>query len=141
MIHRETLLCCSIDRAFELFTQRAGEWWPTERRHTGDAESTIVMLESGRFYERARDGREVELGRVRVWDPPHRLVLDWYPGTDRDRPTEVTVGFAAEGDKTRITIDHAPGLSGELWKQRNAKFDQSWTLVLAAFEKAAAGVR
>lgn len=141
MIHKTALLHCSIERAFELFTERAGEWWPPERRHTGDVESAIVILESGRFYERARDGREVDLGRVREWRKPERLVLDWYPGTDRDRPTEVTIGFAAEGDKTRITIDHAPGLSGELWSQRNAKFDQSWNLVLAALGKAAPGIR
>ena len=52
--------------AFDLFTQRIAEWWPPDRRHTPDPRSEIFLLASGRFYERARDGREVELGLVRA---------------------------------------------------------------------------
>lgn len=132
MITKSVVLSCAVERAFELFTEHAGEWWPAERRHTSDATSTIAILPDGRFFERARDGREVDLGRVTVWDPPARLVLDWYPGTDRDHPTHVTITFTMEGDRTRITIEHRPGSSGELWDKRNAQFARSWDLVLAA---------
>ncbi len=138
MIRKTVLLHCDPVRAFGLFTERAGEWWPLDRRHTGDRESEIRILATGRFFERARDGREVELGRVRVWEPPGRLVLDFYPGTDADHPTEVTVGFAAEGEKTRVTIEHRPTeASAELFTQRNALFEASWDLVLRAFAEAA----
>lgn len=137
MIHKSVLLHCDRVRAFELFTERAGEWWPLDRRHTGDRESEIRILATGRFYERARDGREVELGRVKVWEPPSRLVLDFYPGTDADHPTEVTVGFAVEGEKTRITIDHGPTeASAELYKQRAVRFEDSWERVLSALAEA-----
>lgn len=137
MIRKSIVLHCGPARAFQLFTQEAGAWWPPERRHTGDPESAIQMLESGSFIERARDGREVALGRVRVWEPPSRLVLDFYPGTDREHPTEVTVGFLAEGEQTRVTIDHGPlPVSEALWNLRNAQFDRSWDLVLAALARA-----
>jgi uncharacterized protein YndB with AHSA1/START domain len=133
MIHKTALLHCGVERAFSLFTEHAGEWWPPTRRHTGDAQSTILIEQAGRFFERSREGKEVELGRVKVWEPPRKLVLDWYPGTDCDHPTEVTVTFVPEGEKTRIRIDHgAQPVSEEQYKQRNAAFDRSWDLVLEA---------
>ncbi len=91
MIEKSAFLTCSPTRAFELFTERASDWWPEAVRHTPDPRSEIRMLASGRFWERARDGHEVELGRVLVWEPAERLVLDFYPGTDALHPTEVIV--------------------------------------------------
>jgi len=140
-VTKTVLLPCPPDRAFTLFTAHASEWWPADRRHTNDATSTIEMLATGRFYERGRDGREVELGRVREWQPPARLVLDWYPGTDAEHPTEVTITFAPEGDGTRITIVHtATPASAELWTQRAPRFAHSWDLVLAALERSVTAV-
>ena len=64
MIVKSVVLNCSVERAFALFTQRAGEWWPANRRHTKDTSSTIHVEATGRFFERATDGTEVELGRL-----------------------------------------------------------------------------
>jgi uncharacterized protein YndB with AHSA1/START domain len=136
MILKTVLLDCPPVRAFVLFTEHASEWWPTSRRHTGDASSEIRLLESGRFWERAADGREVELGRVREWKAPHRLVLDFYPGTDAEHPTEVVVTFALEGEATRVTVEHRPTpASDDLWTQRATRFEQSWNVVLAALAR------
>lgn len=138
MITKTIRLACAPDRAFALFTQSASHWWPESRRHTKDPHSTITLLATGRFWERARDGHEVDLGRVRVWEPPRRLVLDFFVGTDAEHPTEVVVTFSPDGDGTRVTVEHRP-LPGseELWNRRAGAFDRSWDLVLAAL--AAAG--
>jgi hypothetical protein len=139
VLKKSVALACAPERAFELFTRHAGEWWPAERRHTKDPTSAITILETGRFYERSSAGQEVELGRVRVWDPPWRLVLDWYPGTDSDHPTEVTVTFEPVGPGTRMTLEHRPTASSEdLWNQRAPRYDASWELVLAALSARAA---
>jgi len=100
MITKSVLLTCQPERAFELFTRRISEWWPPQRRHTADPASVIVMSEAGRFYERDSDGNEVELGAVLAWEAPKRLVLDWYPGTDRAHPTRVEVSFSPAGAAT-----------------------------------------
>jgi uncharacterized protein YndB with AHSA1/START domain len=124
--------------SFALFTGRASEWWPESRRHTRDPRSEIRLLAEGRFWERAADGREVELGRVRTWEPPDRLVLDFYPGTDEQHPTEVVITFVPEGDGTRVTVDHAPTPASEtLWTQRSPQFERSWDAVLEALARAA----
>ena len=138
MIEKSVLLPCPPERAFALFTERAGEWWPPARRHTKDPASTIRMEAAGRFFERAGDGQEVELGRVRVWQPPARLVLDWYPGTDAAHPTEVEVEFVVEGTGTRVRVVHREGpASAELFPARAPRYDASWELVLAALAGAA----
>jgi uncharacterized protein YndB with AHSA1/START domain len=138
VIHKTALLRCAPARAFALFTEHAGEWWPPQRRHTGDPGSAIVVDPAGRFYERAADGREVELGAVRVFEPGVRLVLDWYPGTGPALPTHVEVRFEPEGGATRVTVDHRPGpFSVDAYRARAAAYEGSWDLVLTALARAA----
>ena len=133
MIVKSVVLRCAPERAFALFTQHASEWWPADRRHTKDSASTIRMEATGRFFERATDGTEIELGVVRLYAPTSKLVLDWYPGTGRQHPTQVEVTFDAIESGTRVTIMHGPGVAGaDLYAQNVAKYGPSWELVLAA---------
>ena len=139
MIRKEVLLPCPPARAFALFTQRASEWWPPGRRHTGDEHSAVLLEPAGRFWERARDGSEIELGRVRTWDAPARLVLDFYPGTDAEHPTHVVITFAAAPGGTRVVVEHRPtGASEALWNARAPAYARSWESVLAALRAASA---
>ena len=139
MIQKSAFLACPPAEAFALFTQRASDWWPDGVRHTADPRSEIRMLADGRFWERATDGHEVELGRVLVWEPAHRLILDFYPGTDAQHPTEVVIRFTAENGGTRVVVEHRAKLeSADLWAAGAPKFERSWTLVLAALQAASA---
>lgn len=133
MIVKSVFLRCDPGRAFALFTEHAGLWWPAQRRHTGDAASIIRMEAGGRFFERASDGTEVELGVVRLYEPADRLLLDWYPGTGRANPTQVSVTFEAIDEGTRVTVRHGPGQAGADLFGRNAPaYVLSWDLVLGA---------
>lgn len=133
MITKSVVLRCGPERAFALFTEHAGDWWPTDRRHTKDASSTIRIEASGRFFERASDGTEVELGFVRTYVPASRLVLDWYPGTGHENPTQVEVSFDRIDAGTRVTITHGPGTAGvELFDRNALQYGRSWNLVLAS---------
>jgi Activator of Hsp90 ATPase homolog 1-like protein len=137
-IVKSVVLPLSASAAFDLFTLRAGAWWPADRRHTQDPASEIFLIPSGRFYERARDGREVELGRVRSWDRPNRILLDFFPATGPERPTEVEIAFAASASGTTVTVTHRPKPeSAALWAERVPRYEQSWDLALAALARAA----
>jgi hypothetical protein len=139
MMVKSVLLPLAPAAAFELFTQRIGEWWPADRRHTQDPSSEIFLLQSGRFYERARDGREVELGHVRSWERPSRILLDFFVATGPEKPTEVEITFAAEARGTRVTVTHMPMPGSEaLWTERAPRYARSWDVVLAALARAAA---
>jgi len=133
MIVKSVVLRCGPERAFALFTEQAGQWWPADRRHTGDAASAIRIEASGRFFERASDGTEVELGVVHSFEPASRLMLDWYPGTGRENPTRVEVSFDAVEAGTRVTVTHGPGsATSDLFARNAPGYGRSWDLVLAA---------
>lgn len=83
------------ERAFRVFTERIGEWWPIAE-HSIDADAMTAVMEcraGGRIVERHVDGREANWGIILVWEPPERLVFSWNP-SDQQRPeTEVEVMF------------------------------------------------
>ncbi len=132
MIEKSIHLSCSLERAFVLFTDRINEWWPPERRHIKHPQSVIALRED-RFWETAPDGTEVELGSVRAWEPPRRLVLDWFPGTDPEHPTLVEVLFVADAKGTCVQVTHRAGAnSADLFPMRAPRYAASWDLVLQA---------
>ena len=108
-VHKSLFVECSPERAFEVFTKEIGAWWPTQSHSIGQDKITEVVFEQqvgGRVFERHSDGGEGEWGRVLACDPPHRFVMSWYPGHDASKATELEVRFAAEGDGTRVELDH-----------------------------------
>lgn len=138
MIEKTRFLPCSPDRAFSLLTEQAGAWWPRDRRHTKDPDSAIRIEPTGRFFERASDGTEVELGVVRVFAPPERLVLDWFPGTGPALPTSVEILFLPEAGGTRVHLYHREGPhSAEAYAAKVAAYERSWALVFDAWAEAA----
>ncbi len=133
MIEFSVVLKRDLERAFDLFTSRISDWWPMGHRPTHDPASVITLAEDGTFRERASDGREIELGRVRRWDRPFALTLDFYLGTGPQQPTEVLVTFEPVPDGTRIVVRHQPlPDSADLWSARVARYQASWPLVLEA---------
>ena len=64
--------------------------------------------EGGRLIEtRWPSGKVFEIGRIRAWEPPQRLVFGWRQASFApDQDTEVEVRFEPVGDETRVTVEH-----------------------------------
>jgi uncharacterized protein YndB with AHSA1/START domain len=99
-------------RAFELFTQHMGRWWPVGRT-VGKNPHAEVILEphvGGRWFEVDAEGVETSWGKVLAWEPPGRAVLAWQLNSqwtyDPDFVTEVELSFSPEGGGTRVTLEH-----------------------------------
>jgi uncharacterized protein YndB with AHSA1/START domain len=61
----------------------------------------------GRLTETLPNGKVFEIGRIRAWEPPHRLVFGWRQATFAEgQDTEVEVTFEAVGPETRVTVQH-----------------------------------
>lgn len=130
-----------MDRAFAVFTQKIGSWWPHETHSTGKEHTETVIIEGevgGRLYEVIDDGTEHDWGAVLVWDPPHQVTLSWFVERGSEIYTEVDVTFEATDDGTVISLEHRnwerlgqPGI--ELREQYN----DGWDPVMALYEKAA----
>jgi len=137
------------DAAFELFTDRFGDWWPKDSHHISKADAADVVLEArkgGRWYERGVDGRDYDWGYVREVDRPGRILLAWHltPKWEFDpdpaRATEVEVTFSAEGGQTRVTLEHrgfdVHGDAGAAMRKSVAD-DGGWRSLLDMYRRAA----
>jgi uncharacterized protein YndB with AHSA1/START domain len=116
-----------IERAFAVFTEGIGTWWPPEH-HILQAELAEMVFEpraGGHVYDRGVDGSECRWARVLVYEPPNRFViswditLQWHLESDPQRTSEVEVRFVAESpSRTRVELEHRNlDRHGEGWEQ------------------------
>jgi uncharacterized protein YndB with AHSA1/START domain len=138
----------SPERAFDLFTDGLGSWWPPEYTWSGSKleQMQIVPRSGGRCFERGPHGFHCDWGRVRVCEPPVRLIFTWQinrdrtPEPDPDQASEVEVRFArvAEG-RTRVELEHRGferHRDGSDYRDGMAS-RRGWPLLLKRFAKAA----
>jgi uncharacterized protein YndB with AHSA1/START domain len=116
-----------IERAFSVFTDGIGTWWPSTHHILG-AELAEMVFEprvGGSIYDRGVDGSECRWARVLAYEPPERVVfswdinLQWQRETDPGRTSEVEVRFVAEAPaRTRVELEHR-GIErhGEGWEK------------------------
>ncbi len=99
---------CPPARAFVLFAEHFGRWWPLSRVHTGPdpADCAIEPCVGGRVFERAADGRETPWGTVLVYDPPHRLAFSWIVELSPGQEQLVEIRFTPEDGGTRVELTH-----------------------------------
>lgn len=145
-VRKSVYVAASPDQAFEVFTDGIGRWWPKSHKISGaDLDRPIIEPRAGgRWYELAVDGSQCEVGKVLAWEPPHRLLLAWqlrHDWTfDPDLVTEVEVTFAAEGDGTRVNLEHRNlerlGDTAEAMRQQ-IDSPNGWGLLLRLYSETA----
>ncbi|MCR5875389.1 SRPBCC domain-containing protein [Phenylobacterium sp. J426] len=99
------------ERAFAAFVEEIGEWWRPNGlfQTTPRAPGRLAFEpgEGGRLIETLETGKVFEVGRIRLWEPPRRLVFSWRQASfPPDLVTEVEVSFEAAGAETRVSIEH-----------------------------------
>ena len=97
--------------AFRVFTEEVDAWWRAGPRFRWHPERGGTLRfeggQGGRFVEVYPDGESFEVGRIRVWDPPRRLVFGFRARSFADEEsTEVEVRFEPSGDATDVTVEH-----------------------------------
>jgi uncharacterized protein YndB with AHSA1/START domain len=137
-----TVRCPAAD-AFELFTGGIHTWWPLSTHSLGKERAARAVVEGrvgGRVYEVWHDGTERPWGTVSAWEPPTRIVLSWFVGSEPDAATEVEVRFLAESDAvTRVELEHRGWQAlGEAAEESAASYESGWDFVLGEFTSRAA---
>ncbi len=100
-------------KAFDVFTNQTALWWrkgTTMGKHPHQA-IVIEPKVDGRWFERDADGKEIQWGKVLVWQPVDKLVLAWQINTnfqyDPALISEVEITFAPAGEQgTIVTLEH-----------------------------------
>ena len=136
-----------IDRAFEVFATRMGEWWHKEHsiaRETTQKDVVIEPRAGGRWYEVGADGSEHLWGRVLAYEPPRRLLLAWQLTRefqyDPNFETTVEVRFAERDGMTIVEFEHRDlERMGTDAVQLLEGMDGGWAMLLSLFKDSAEG--
>ena len=102
----------SPERAWGAFVGEVGVWWRANPLFAFTPRDPGVLAfepgEGGRLTTTLASGKVFEIGRIRAWEPPRRLVFGWRQATfAENQDTEVEVRFDVVGDETRVTVEHA----------------------------------
>ncbi|BBY15163.1 SRPBCC family protein [Mycolicibacterium litorale] len=145
-VRHEVAVAAPVERAFQVFTERFGDFKPREHNllHAPIAETVLEPRVGGDIYDRAVDGTECRWARIVAYEPPHRLVFTWKIGptwqveTDPERVSEVEVRFLAEGDeRTRVVLEHHHlERHGDGWESvaSGVDGDAGWPLYLRRYQ-------
>ena len=132
----------SPERAFELFTERMGEWWPLPTHSIAEQDAVGVRFEGrvgGRVVELTASGAEFVWAEVRTWDPPHRFVLSWHPAVEPEASSTVEVRFVATPARCRVELDHHDlDEHGEVGRAMREQYDPGWDQVLDRLDESMA---
>lgn len=126
------------DRAFNLFTERAEEWWPLTTHSIAGDDAVGIRFETGVggvVVELTAGGGEHIWAEVTEWDPPHRFVLNWHPRINPTAASTLEVSFSAVDEGTEVTLEHYG------WERFGAEaeelregYDRGWEVVLGRLE-------
>ena len=130
---------CVVEEAFRVFTSDTLSWWPTATRSLYEGKVREIVFEEregGEVYELSSDGEKGHWATVVAWEPPGRLVLAWKPVKTDALPTEVEVRFTAEGDGTRVELEHRGWEAlAEDGAEKRGNYDTGWDHVLELYER------
>ena len=140
-VRKSVLVRRPPELAFRVFTEQIATWWPFQGHSVGDDQAETLVMEpgvGGRLYERLRDGREVDWGRIELWEPPRRVAFTWHPGRGAETAQAVDVRFVADRDGTRVELEHRGWERvGEGAREKFESYDTGWEEVLRRFVRTA----
>jgi uncharacterized protein YndB with AHSA1/START domain len=138
-VRKSLTVAAPVERAFEVFTERIGTWWPLDTHSIGHERARDAVLEGregGGLYEVMDGGETAPWATVLAWEPPSRIVLSWHVNPTVPA-TEVEVRFSPEGDGTRVVLEHRgwERLGDDADAARGA-YEEGWDVVLGPFADA-----
>jgi uncharacterized protein YndB with AHSA1/START domain len=114
-VYKSVTVGVSAALAWEIFTERPTDWWPSGHQVVPGQREAIVFEPwvGGRYYERHIDGAVAVWGLIRAWEPPHRLLMtwrvdgNWQSIPDDAKASEIEVTFIPHGaSRTEVTLGH-----------------------------------
>ena len=144
-VRKSVVVDASPPQAFAVFTSGIDRWWPKSHGigATPITQSVIEPFVGGRWYTHHKDGSDVVLGHVRVWEPAQRLVVSWEVSAEwkpDPRPaftSEVEVRFTAEAGGTRVELEHRnfERLGAAAGEKMRKDVDGGWPAILDLYVK------
>jgi uncharacterized protein YndB with AHSA1/START domain len=151
-VRQSIVVDAPIERAFDVFTNRFGDFKPRDHNLLGGVEIAETVFEprvGGHLYDRGVDGSECRFACVLAYEPPHRVLMSWNISptwqieTDPSRASEWEVRFTAEAPgRTRVELEHRHlDRHGEGWEnvRDGVAGAEGWPLYLRRYTELLAG--
>jgi uncharacterized protein YndB with AHSA1/START domain len=144
-VRRQIVVNAPLAKAFEVFTQRFGDFKPREHNMLKSPIVATVFEPrvGGHIYDRGEDGSECRWARILAFEPPQRVVFSWDISprwqieTNPELTSEVEVRFVAETpQRTRVELEHRHiDRHGAGWEsvRDGVDNDQGWPLYLGRY--------
>lgn len=137
-VRKTVTVDCSVEEAFRIFTGDAQSWWPTDAHSIhGDDVREIVFeeREGGEVFEISSTGEKGHWATVVSWEPPSRLILAWNILERDPIATELEVRFLAQGDETRVELEHRGWEALAEAAEKRESYDTGWSHVLGCYRE------
>ncbi len=138
---------CSQEKAFGVFANEMGSWWPLDKRsmsmHSGNPAKSLRVepRQGGTIVEIGHDDTEHLWGTFTSFDPHDSIRMDFHMGLPAETASLVEVRFTALGDeRTRVELTQSNWEAfGELAEMMRGGYGSGWVIIFEGAFKSACG--
>jgi uncharacterized protein YndB with AHSA1/START domain len=138
---------CSQEKAFAVFVNEMGSWWPLDKRSMSmksgkPAKSLrIEPKNGGKIVEIGHDDTEHLWGTIKSYDPHDSIIMDFHMGLPAETASLVEVRFAALGnERTRVVLTQSNWEAfGEMAEMMRRGYGSGWVIIFEEAYKSACG--
>ncbi len=139
---------CSQEKAFGVFVNEMGSWWPLDKRsmsmqHGGKPAKSLRIepKQGGKIVEISHDDTEHHWGTIKSYEPHDSLSMDFHMGLPPENASRVEVRFTAFGDnRTRVELKQSNWESfGDLAEMMRGGYGSGRVIIFEEVYKTACG--
>ncbi len=139
---------CSQKKAFGVFVNEMGSWWPLDKRSmsmiNGGKPAKSLRIEpkqGGKIVEIGHDDTEHLWGTIKSYDPHDSLSMDFHMGLPAENASLVEVRFTElENERTRVELTQSNWEAfGEMAEMMRDGYGSGWGIIFEQAYKSACG--
>ena len=140
---------CSQEKAFGVFVEEMGSWWPLDKRSMslmqGDGQPAkslrVDPQPGGRIVETGHDDTEYHWGTIKTFDPNDSISMDFHMGLPPENASLVEVRFTALDEaRTRVELTQSNWEAfGDMAEMMRGGYGSGWVIIFEQAYKSACG--
>ena len=139
---------CSQEKAFGVFVNEMGSWWPLDERsislvHSGEPAKSLRIepTRGGKIVEFGSDDTEYLWGTLTSYDPHDFVSMDFHMGLPPENASLVEVRFTAlQQERTRVELTQSNWEAfGDMVEMMHDGYGSGWVIIFEQAYKLACG--
>ncbi len=140
---------CGQEKAFGVFVNEMGSWWPLDKRsmslmQSGGKPAKSLRIEAkqgGQIVEIGHDDTEYLWGTITSYDPHDSISMDFHMGLPPENASLVEVRFTALGnERTQVELTHSNWEAfGDMAEMMRSGYGSGWVIIFEQAYKSACG--